>query len=171
MKKFFNIQGRSFFVPYVIVFLLLVMGCNHQDKIQQQEDQLKEKVRNVSENIYVPVDAILLFQKDQIDSVHYAKGCHGIEVTRVYGVNRSFQEIREDYEEKMPDFGWVYISPPNDRVFSFLNFRRDETTELFITPDLPDSIDMEEIEGYNDFNTLYYLYLYIVEPSYGKCVG
>ena len=149
---------------FVVLMILLVSfvtsGCGPSQKTVREDGEA------IFQNMYVPVDAVILNQYQFDSVVATVNGCKGIEISIVYGVNRSADEVLNEYIEDLFANGWHVVSWNTDPT-ELPHFYKGDA---FVSVDVVTPLDVLvklvpelQAEGYMTIYSIHYTYA--VPPS------
>lgn len=154
------------FVSFVLISLPFYrfMGEDWLNRIQKQEIA-NEKIMPLRANLYAPADAVLLKESKGFVPLNYFGDCSGARITLIYGVNRLFDAIREEYDKTLLASDWEINQGYSSEQYYAVYEKGPETDlTLDFSSDVINPTDQV-------FSTIYSVSLSYMTPSNNRCTG
>ena len=169
MKILKNMMGSA---VLILLMLFTISGCGPSQRT------LREDGETFFQNVYVPSDAIIINQRQQDDVVAAVqRNCKGIEISIIYGINRSADEVLNEYIESLFANGW-HVDSWNENPTELPHFYKGDAFigVYFVTPlDILAKSVPDQILPTEDYMTIYSIYYNYAVPASGdseiKCHG
>jgi hypothetical protein len=168
------IRPRILYIVAILVVVLFLTGCGALTRLRGidlvQLQRVESGMAEARQNLYVPADAVQLVERKETGLRGTIPGCLGGRLEIVYGINRPFEQVLEEYEQALLENGWEELYDSGDEPWAIL--QRGPKTFLQIDAksdwSLLSTVDPSERKR---FQVLYHILLDFRDPSFGGCSG
>lgn len=159
---------RFLYVNFSLCLLLLSLsGCStsNAQRVKAAETE-RDRIR---QNLYVPTQAILLGVTEKRDVLPWAPDCVRASVEIVYGIDRPFVEIVEEYRQTLLLSDWELSSLYKNEEIENFYYKNGPKVILSISDNVIFSLPTSSLSN-QQFETIYSVFIRYEDPSIADCI-